>query len=351
VANVVDQGLSLLHGRSEHALTREQRAKIAGLVLNGVPYDTALEAAVALLGPFHIDDFESEYARLRSKLAAQEISREYAKTRALWMNAVHRAHGRASGENRPAVVDDLSADRFYSDFYYRNRPVLIRGFAARWQSWDAFAPQALARTHGDVVVRVTAGREADPLHERNRRMRSLPLREFVSTVETAHSNDEYMTAGTEMMRGPLASLVAQISPLPGFLGEHRPESVDIWMGPAGTVTHLHPDLCNSLYVQTHGSKRFFFVPPYEAELIYDGRNLFRTVDPESASARSHRTFPYATVTELDLAAGDVLFIPVGWFHHVRALSPNVALSFCNFLAPNLYRSDALITGKMLESSS
>lgn len=225
-------------------LTREQRAKIAGLALSGIPYDAALDVAASAVGPFHIGDFEEEYERLRSMLAAQASFREYAKTRALWMNAVRRNLGRASGENRPAIVDHLPAERFYADFYYRNRPVLVRGFAARWQNWDAFAPQALARTYGDAVVTVTAGREADPLHERNRATRSLPLREFVATVETTNSNDEYMTAGNQMVRGPLASLVTQIRPLPGFLGEHRPESVAIWLGPAGTVTHLHQDLCN-----------------------------------------------------------------------------------------------------------
>ena len=295
---MVENRASVLHGRSERGLTREQRARIAGLAVNGVPYDTALDIATSSVGPFHIDDFEAEYTRLRAKLAEQEIAREHAKARALWMNSVRRDLGRASGENRPAVVDELAADRFYADFYYRNRPVVVRGFAARWQSWDAFTPQALARTHGDVVVRVTAGRESDPQHERNRATRSMPLREFVGRVETENSNDEYMTAGNAMMRGPLAALVAQIRPLPGFLGEHRSESVDLWLGPAGTVTHLHPDQCNSLYVQAHGSKRFFLIPPYEAELIYDAGSLFRTVDPESARARSHPLFPYATVSEI-----------------------------------------------------
>jgi ribosomal protein L16 Arg81 hydroxylase len=346
---MVDKGAPLPHGGSERGLTREQRAKIAGLALNGVPYDTTLEIARSSLGPFHIDDFEGEYTRIRSMLTAQELSREYAKSCALWMNAARRDLGRASGENRPAVVDDLTAERFYADFYYRNRPVVIRGFAARWQSWDAFAPQSLARTHGDVVVEVYAGRDADPLHERTRTTRSIPLREFISTVETANSNDEYMASGNRTVHGPLASLVGHIRPLPGFLTEHRNESVDMWIGPAGTVTHLHQDFCNALYVQAHGSKRFYLVPPYEAELIYDGRNLFRTVDPETVDSHSHPTFSYATVSELVLAAGDVLFLPVGWFHHVRALAPSVSVAFINFLAPNIYRSDALMSGTLIEA--
>ena len=345
---MVDQAL-VVHGDGPRGLSREQRAKIAGLALNGVPYDTALELAATSVGPLHIDDFEREYTHIRSLLADQEIYREYAKTRALWMNSVRRELGRLSGENRPAILDVLSADRFYADFYYRNRPVVLRGFAARWQSWDMFAPQALARTHGDVAVSVTVGREHDPRHEINREMRTMPLREFVNVVETANSNDSYMTAGNSMMRGPLASLVAQIKPLPGFLTEHHPQSLDMWLGPAGTVTHCHQDLTNTLYVQAYGTKRFYLVPPYEAELIYDGRNLFHTVDPETVNLRVHPAFARAAVTELVLEPGDVLFIPVGWFHHVRALTASVSISFINFAATNLFRSDALISSKVLEN--
>jgi ribosomal protein L16 Arg81 hydroxylase len=34
--------------------------------------------------------------------------------------------------------------------------------------------------------------------------------------------------------------------------------------------------------------------------------------------------------------GDVLFIPVGWWHWVESLSPSVSVSFVNFSYPNTF---------------
>jgi ribosomal protein L16 Arg81 hydroxylase len=37
-----------------------------------------------------------------------------------------------------------------------------------------------------------------------------------------------------------------------------------------------------------------------------------------------------------LEPGQALFIPVGWWHHVRSLDVSISVSFTNFLAPNDY---------------
>ncbi len=40
--------------------------------------------------------------------------------------------------------------------------------------------------------------------------------------------------------------------------------------------------------------------------------------------------------EVVLAPGEMLFIPVGWWHHVRALSLSINLAFTNFVRNNSF---------------
>jgi ribosomal protein L16 Arg81 hydroxylase len=48
-------------------------------------------------------------------------------------------------------------------------------------------------------------------------------------------------------------------------------------------------------------------------------------------------FRQATVINLILQPGEVLFMPVGWWHHVRALDVSVTVSFTNFVFPNHFK--------------
>jgi ribosomal protein L16 Arg81 hydroxylase len=47
-------------------------------------------------------------------------------------------------------------------------------------------------------------------------------------------------------------------------------------------------------------------------------------------------FRQASIIDVDLEAGEVLFVPVAWWHHVRTLEPSVMISFTNFDFPNSY---------------
>jgi len=60
------------------------------------------------------------------------------------------------------------------------------------------------------------------------------------------------------------------------------------------------------------------------------------VDCEAPDYQRFPLFKQATIIDLTLEAGEVLFMPVGWWHQVRTLEISTMVSFTNFLFPNSY---------------
>ena len=92
------------------------------------------------------------------------------------------------------------------------------------------------------------------------------------------------------------------------------------------------------------------VPAHLSNLADGLRRLGRLTEAKAASARAVETTVSGAAVwlepeirrvdaliDLELAPGEVLFVPVGWWHHVRALDWSITLSLTNFVFPNRYK--------------
>jgi ribosomal protein L16 Arg81 hydroxylase len=108
----------------------------------------------------------------------------------------------------------------------------------------------------------------------------------------------------------------------------------LWFGPAGTVTPLHHDTSNILLAQVAGRKRYRMIPASEWQYVYNSRGVFSDVDAEKPDLNRYPKFRNATIIDIVVEPGEALFVPVGWWHQVRALDVSMTISFTNFVFPN-----------------
>jgi hypothetical protein len=115
-----------------------------------------------------------------------------------------------------------------------------------------------------------------------------------------------------------------------------------FLGPEKTVTGLHADTYHSLFYQVWGNKTFVLLPPTDGPNVYVSRKYewstrLSRVNLESPeyNRRHYPRLREATPFVAEVATGDMLWIPVGWFHYVYATEPSFSISF--FLA-NFYRT-------------
>ncbi|KAG0613312.1 hypothetical protein M758_6G093600 [Ceratodon purpureus] len=128
----------------------------------------------------------------------------------------------------------------------------------------------------------------------------------------------------------------------------KPEAVNLWIGTQDSVTSFHKDHYENLYAVVSGEKHFTLLPPTDVHRMYvkkypiahyertDSGSLvlkhddptswvpWVSVDPslkdsdlQTAKSQYPRYFEGPPAFECSLRAGELLYLPSLWFHHVR----------------------------------
>ncbi len=108
-------------------------------------------------------------------------------------------------------------------------------------------------------------------------------------------------------------------------------SSQAWIGPAHARTGLHHDLLDNLAFTIRGRKRFHLAPPGTVEsLRLVSKKFDRWAKLSQVGVDELMATPCAKVTNavqvIDLAPGDALFVPRGWWHEVVNLEASILLS-------------------------
>lgn len=114
----------------------------------------------------------------------------------------------------------------------------------------------------------------------------------------------------------------------------------LYLGPADTLSPLHQDYwrTHSCLAQLQGRKRAILFSPDDSARVYEG-----AIDAERPDETRFPLLAEATAYEGEFGPGDMLFMPAGWWHCVRALEPSMTVSHNFFNATNL---SAHLTGLM-----
>jgi hypothetical protein len=240
------------------------------------------------------------------------------------------------GPNEVPRRERLSGAAFLAEHYRRNEPVIITGMLddcvarAKW-TYDYLIAQL-----GGREVEVQFGREADPNYEMNSNShkRRMPFGEYVAMVrDSGPTNDFYMTANNDgRNREALQELMADLPPLAEYLEQGR--GGFFWFGPAGTITPFHHDLTNNFMIQIAGRKRVRLIAPCDTPNVYNQRHCYSQVDGRNIDLQRFPMMASVPVIECVLEPGEILFLPVGWWHFVEALDVTITVSTTHFLWDN-----------------
>lgn len=234
--------------------------------------------------------------------------------------------------------DAMAPEAFFRDHWTTLRPVVLAGLVDHWPAMQLWSLDHF-RTLGDPQVEVQTGRERDPDFEANSpahrtRMGWQALLDLLAA--DPFTNDFYVTANNgSVNRTALARLWDEIGPIPFFLETNRMGDGFFWMGPRGTITPWHHDLTQNFLLQIRGRKKVTLASPAETPRMQNHRHCFSRFGT-STDFTGVKNAP--ATCEVILGPGEILFIPVGWWHHVEGLDQTIGMSFTNFVWNNDFTS-------------
>jgi hypothetical protein len=236
----------------------------------------------------------------------------------------------------------LSREEFYEAYYYRNRPVVISGMLEHWPALSRWTPDYLKAQYGHLEVEVQCGRSKDPDYEinSNQHKKRMPFGEYVDWVNSGlHTNNFYMTANNSCHNATvLAGLWDDAPVLETYLKADEANQGFFWYGPQGVVTPLHHDLTNNFMAQVQGHKLIRMIPPSRLPEIYNHLHCYSAVDLNNPDYERFPLFAGIRTIDVLLAPGEILFLPVGYWHHVTGVGITITMTYTNFLPFNHFGS-------------
>jgi hypothetical protein len=264
----------------------------------------------------------------------------------------------------------LTVEQIRRDVLPDKHPAVLRGLVSNWRAVREFleSPASLVRylkqlDSGAPVDALMTAPEADGQIAYNAAMNGfnflrnrLPLSEVAAQVlrYTQFPNPPAVAAQSALIRDCLPAFAAE-NALPLFDQTILPR---IWLGNRIT-TPAHVDEWNNVACVVAGRRRFTLFPPEQVANLYVGpldfaptgaaMSMVSLRDPDFARYPKFRdALAAAQVTELE--AGDGIFVPPLWWHHVESLEPfNVLVNYwwhdplgANSIADSAF--DALLHG-------
>ena len=236
----------------------------------------------------------------------------------------------------------LGSDEFLDRYYAANRPVILTGEMSGWPALAKWTPDYLKAAVGSKPVEFQGDRSKSDRFEiyKDAHRREMPFDQFIDLVSRPGAgNDAYLTAYNSARN---TEAISALHPDLGFPEKFLNRDVEqpngmMWIGPAGTLTPLHHDLTNNLIAQVVGRKRLLVLPASEVGKLYNHLHVFSEISDLEDPALTLERFPrleQARFTEVTLMPGEMIFMPLAWWHQVRSIDFSVTITYTNFRWPN-----------------
>ncbi|KAI8818137.1 uncharacterized protein EV422DRAFT_190700 [Fimicolochytrium jonesii] len=221
---------------------------------------------------------------------------------------------------------NLSYREFVVEYAKPNKPVILTDVVSQWPAYEKWSEDYLLEHYGNKMFTAEAVR--------------IPFRDYLSYSQNCTQDeaplylfDKRFAEGTSLSEDYTVPEYFK-EDFFGVLGEQRPDYRWLIIGPArsGSTFHVDPNSTSAWNAVISGAKKWIMYPP---EVIPPG--VFPSPDGSEVTAplslpewflsfyEQTKSGPSAPIEGV-CRAGEILFVPRGWWHAVMNLEPSIALT-------------------------
>jgi len=224
----------------------------------------------------------------------------------------------------------LSREQYEREYLTPLRPVILTDAISHWGALNKWSPKFFKDEYGELEVVVDG--------------ETMALGDLIDRVEASTEDNPAPYLRNQALAEWPPELSADVFPMPECTQPNWLESrvfpkgaslasVEVYIGGQGAqfpVLHYDGLHTHAFLMQLYGDKEYIVFSPEQTEFMYpeDGiqANKSRIVDLLSPDLEEFPLFEQAEGFRFELHPGETLFVPAGWWHTARILSPSVTVS-------------------------
>jgi cupin-like protein len=224
----------------------------------------------------------------------------------------------------------LSREQFEREYLNPLRPVILTDAISHWGALGRWNTQFFKEHYGDLEVEVDG--------------ETMRLGDLIDRVEASTDDNPAPYLRNQALAEWPPELSADVFPMPActqpnwlesraFPKGQQLSSVEVYIGGQGAefpILHYDGLHTHAFLMQLYGDKEYIVFSPEQTKYMYphDGikANKSQIDDLINPDLEKFPLFDQAEGVRFSLHPGETLFVPSGWWHTARILSPSVTVS-------------------------
>jgi hypothetical protein len=224
---------------------------------------------------------------------------------------------------------NLTHAEFVAQHLRPSQPVILTDATAHWAALGKWTPTFFKQRYGPTPLTIDG--------------RQHTMESFIDLVLRSRPGNPAPYLHNHLLEKWLPELLPDILPLPHCTSPNWFESrlfpsrqsctfIELYIGGYGAVfpkIHFDNWHTHAFLMQIYGLKHYVIYAPEQARLLYpreDIVNVSLVNDVENPDLERFPLFAQAKPGHCWLHPGETLFVPAGWWHTARILSPSITVS-------------------------
>jgi hypothetical protein len=228
----------------------------------------------------------------------------------------------------------------FAQYIIKNQPVIITGVANQWQACVNWSPESFTTMFGDLTVPLRASdNEIDLFFGEDSQQKFLHFSEYIDLILNCDYSDKRPPYFGNIYLNdpeiqPIVEPIIEDFDFPNYFTDSSRNDLHLWIGAANQKSTIHNDNYQNLNAQIYGKKTFLLFSPEQHQFLYpvkiDDELWSSPIDPQNPNLAKYPLFNQTSCIEAILQPGEILFIPVFWWHQARAITTAINLNMWAF---------------------